>query len=143
MRGERSVRTLFATSRGFVYVFNLSGVAIIIDHPVKFERYQAFDNIFLFEPFEFAEHGGHERGDLIFVYFHFFKLVDEVEELLFADGVARGQRTFFELLVDDFFNLPYSAFLADMADRNRDTRFPARAVRPLRCVYDSTSSGKP
>ena len=107
---------------GVVHIFDHLGVAVIVEHAVELQRQQPLDDVFLLEPLQAAEDGRHEALDLCFVHLHLLQPVDVMEELLLADGLARGQLCALELLADGFFDEADLALLADMADGDRDAR---------------------
>ena len=123
----------FAARGTFVYLLDLVGILVVIDHTVEFERNDTFDDVFLVQPFQLAVDLGHQGGDLLLVHLHLFDLVDEVEKLLFADSMSGRHFAFLEFLVDDPFDLADFAFLLHVADGDGDTRL-SRTARTATAV---------
>ena len=67
----------FAARGTFVYLLDLVGILVVIDHTVEFERNDTFDDVFLVQPFQLAVDLGHQGGDLLLVHLHLFDLVNK------------------------------------------------------------------
>ena len=99
-------------------------ILVIFEQTVEFERYDAFDQVLLVQPFEFSENRRQGVGDLFFIDFYFLDAVYQIEELFFADLRSGRNHCPFELLADNPFDAPYFPFLLAVYDRDRYTRFP-------------------
>ena len=124
--------TLFGFASVFVGDIQIGGVAVIINEPVKFERYDSLDEVLFGEPPQFSGDVRQVFGDLFFVYLYFFDTVGEVEELFFADLFSGGNHSPLEFFADNLFDGTHFPFFTTVHDETPD--FPALPVRPLRCV---------
>lgn len=109
-------------------------ILIILEKPVKFERYKAFQEIFARQPREFARYSGQIFAYLSLVDLSTLDAVGEMIELLFDNMLGRRHLLMLELLADDLFNFAKAPLSREWMIAIDTPVFPARPVLPERWV---------
>ena len=104
-------------------LLNFCSIFIIVKEAVELHGNHAFNQVFLAEPFQFAVNSGQECFDFFFVYFDFFYIVDQLDQLLFADFLTGWQGTEIKFLFDDPFDLAHFTFFSQVDDGDGYTGF--------------------
>ena len=97
-------------------------ITVVFHEAVELVRHHALDEVFLGQPIQLAADVGHEVSYLFFVHLHFFQVVDDFHQLLFADLLGGRHDACLEFLGDDAFYFAHFALLAQVDDGDGGAR---------------------
>ena len=103
--------------------FYFCTVAIILGETVEFVRNHSFNQVLFAQPFQFTIDFRHKVSNLFLVYFYFFEIINNLNQLLLTDSCCCWHFSDNEFFADNPFNFSHLSFFTEVDDGNGSSCF--------------------